>query len=475
MRWSEFALISPDIWRKQLLDYGTLGPAYKYGGAFTGEELQIIDKKLDRYMARKAERGEMTHLLIDRFRFDSFAPDSDEAGSNLLTRFGHDVYLFFMITPPEALVERAWKRGLELGRYKAVDDTLAHGIDAYAGMPRLIFTWAKRSDKRVQFELLDNSVAAGERPRTVAFGWNRVLNVLDVKCMLDIERFRRVNVDATSPGRRSIADADAPAAGAQRGLPAAMPRAFSRGQFRGSGHGPDLSRVRVGRAGLVRSRRARSGDRQRGDARRPRRRRAFGARPRRCRRRTAPLPRSPAPGDRRWATAGRVGPDRERRARACSGTMSIEHCDWRRHRGAGRRSDGPGSTDRVRGREPAVRAVYDDIRATRKTDYINNFWKVLAHDPAMLARTWAQVKEVMGAGALDPLVKELIYIAVSVTNNCEYCIHSHAAAARSEGNDAADVRRAHCGDGARQCDQSPGERLPDRCRRAVRRRRSRPA
>jgi hypothetical protein len=107
--------------------------------------LQIVDKKLDRYMAMKAERGEMTHLLIDRFRFDSFAPDSDEAGSNLLTRFGHDVYLFFMITPPEALVERAWKRGLELGRYKAVDDTLAHGIDAYAGMPRLIFTWAKRA------------------------------------------------------------------------------------------------------------------------------------------------------------------------------------------------------------------------------------------------------------------------------------------------------------------------------------------
>jgi hypothetical protein len=96
-------------------------------------------------------------------------------------------------------VERAWKRGLEIGRYKAVDDTLAHGVEAYAGMPRLVFTWAKRSDKRVQFEMLDNSVAAGERPRTVAFGRNRVLNVLDVRCMLDIERFRRVNVDATSP------------------------------------------------------------------------------------------------------------------------------------------------------------------------------------------------------------------------------------------------------------------------------------
>jgi hypothetical protein len=199
VQWSEFAIISPDIWRKQLLDYGTLGASYKYGGPFTGEELSIIDHKLDAYMARKAERGDMTHLLIDRFRFDSFAPDSDEAGSNLLTRFGHDVYLFFMITPPEMLVERAWNRGLEVGRYKAVDDTLAHGIVAYSGMPSLLFTWAKRDDKRVQFELLDNSVRAGERPRTVGFGSNRTLNVLDVRCMLDVERYRRVNVDATSP------------------------------------------------------------------------------------------------------------------------------------------------------------------------------------------------------------------------------------------------------------------------------------
>ena len=81
----------------------------------------------------------------------------------------------------------------------------------------------------------------------------------------------------------------------------------------------------------------------------------------------------------------------------------------------------------------AVRAVYDDIRATRKTDFINNFWKALANDPATLARTWTNVKEVMGEGVLDPLVKELIYVAVSVTNNCEYCIHSHAAAARAKG------------------------------------------
>jgi hypothetical protein len=199
VRWDEFALISPDIWRKQLLDYGELGPAYKYGGAFTGDEVRIIDQKLDRYMARKAARGDMSHLLIDRFRFDSFAPDSDEAGSNLLTRFGHVVYLFFMITPPESLVERAWNRGLEFGRYKAVDDTLAHSVDAYSGIPQLFFTWIRRGDKRLHFEFLDNSVPLGQRPRTVAFGSNEVLNVLDVKCMLDVERFRKVNIDATSP------------------------------------------------------------------------------------------------------------------------------------------------------------------------------------------------------------------------------------------------------------------------------------
>ncbi|HWG70567.1 MAG TPA: hypothetical protein VN692_14230 [Steroidobacteraceae bacterium] len=199
VNWSDFALISPDIWRKQLLDYGSLGAAYKYAGAFTAEELRIIDRKLDRYMARKHERGDMTHLLIDRFRFDSFAPDSDEAGSNLLTRFGQTVYLFFVMTPPESLVERAWKRGLEVGRYKAVDDTLAHALDAYAGIPDFFFTWVRRRDKRIRFEFLDNTVRLGERPRTVAFGDNDRLNVLDVRGMLDIERYGRVNVDASGP------------------------------------------------------------------------------------------------------------------------------------------------------------------------------------------------------------------------------------------------------------------------------------
>ena len=80
-----------------------------------------------------------------------------------------------------------------------------------------------------------------------------------------------------------------------------------------------------------------------------------------------------------------------------------------------------------------VRAIYDDIMATRKTDWINNFWKALANDPATLRRTWESIKQIMAPGALDPLTKEMIYIAVSVTNQCPYCIASHTASARNKG------------------------------------------
>ena len=83
---------------------------------------------------------------------------------------------------------------------------------------------------------------------------------------------------------------------------------------------------------------------------------------------------------------------------------------------------------------PKVKAVFDDIRATRKSDFINNFWRALANQPKLLERTWASVKQVMvEPGALDPLTKELIYIAVSATNSCSYCVHSHTAAARAKG------------------------------------------
>ena len=83
---------------------------------------------------------------------------------------------------------------------------------------------------------------------------------------------------------------------------------------------------------------------------------------------------------------------------------------------------------------PEVKAVFDDIRATRKSDFVNNFWRALANQPRVLERTWASVKQVMTEpGALDPLTKELVYIAVSAANSCTYCVHSHTAAARAKG------------------------------------------
>jgi AhpD family alkylhydroperoxidase len=91
-------------------------------------------------------------------------------------------------------------------------------------------------------------------------------------------------------------------------------------------------------------------------------------------------------------------------------------------------------TDAEVSANPRIQAVFADIRATRNSDFVNNFWRALANQPDLLERTWSSIKEVMIApGALDPLTKELIYIAVSVTNNCSYCIHSHTAAARTKG------------------------------------------
>ncbi len=201
VKWDEFALISPDIWRKYLLDYDSLGEASRYAGTLTGHEVAIIDKKLDRYMAEKGELGRMSHLLIDRFRFDSFSSDPDvEDGSRLLTRFGDIVYMYFMITPPEATVERAWKRGQQFGRYKAVDDLLDHNVEAYNGMPRLFFTWAMRRDKQVHYEFLDNSVAEGTTPRTVAYGLNGDMNILDIRVLIAVDRYARINIAARSPG-----------------------------------------------------------------------------------------------------------------------------------------------------------------------------------------------------------------------------------------------------------------------------------
>jgi len=198
--WEDFALISPDYWRKYLLEYDSLGDDYKYGAMLTGRELEIIDKKLDRYMAVKASSNKMSHLLIDRFRFDSFSVAIDStADSRLLSRFGDQVYLFFMVTQPAETVLRAFERGKKTGRYKAVDDLLFHNVEAFTGMPSLFLSWVNSRDKQVHFEFLDNDVPEGSLPRTAAFGCNNILVVLDVALLLNIDQYRKVNVAARGP------------------------------------------------------------------------------------------------------------------------------------------------------------------------------------------------------------------------------------------------------------------------------------
>ena len=92
---------------------------------------------------------------------------------------------------------------------------------------------------------------------------------------------------------------------------------------------------------------------------------------------------------------------------------------------------------------PEVRAVFDDIKSSRKVDDVNNFWKYLANEPRMLRHTWESLKSIMGPGALDPLTKELVYVAISITNNCDYCMASHTAAARAKGATDAQINELY--------------------------------
>ena len=196
-----FGTISPDIWRRMLIDYDALGSVHKYAGRFSSHEVNIIDNKLDHYIRAKADsRQSIPHLMVDRFRFDSFASEKiTRVLHRTYVRYIDTMYMYFVVTPPEATVERGWERGQVRGRYKAVEDFLGHCIEAYAGMPKLLFKWTSHKTPAYFFEFLDNSVPKGTYPLLIARGTQGKMQIYQLRSLIDIERYQRINVLATRP------------------------------------------------------------------------------------------------------------------------------------------------------------------------------------------------------------------------------------------------------------------------------------
>lgn len=196
-----YATISPDVWRRLLLDYESLGPARKYAGHLTSRELMVIDGKLDRYIRDQANRaGAIPHLLVDRFRFDSFT--AEKVGRVLhdtYARYVATMYMYFIVTPPEETVERGWRRALERGRYKAVEDFLAHGVEASRGMPKILFKWLASPRPDYRYVFLDNRVPKGTFPKTIASGDRNGMVIHDPVALVDVERYQKVDIHARSP------------------------------------------------------------------------------------------------------------------------------------------------------------------------------------------------------------------------------------------------------------------------------------
>lgn len=203
-----YATISPDIWRRMLIDYDALGESYKYAGRFTSHEVNIIDTRLDHYIRARAEqRKSIPHLMVDRFRFDSF--ESEKVARvlhNTYVRYIDTMYMYFIVAPPAATVERGWERGLVRGRYKAVPDFLGHCIEAYAGMPKLLFKWLANERPRYFYEFLDNSVAKGTYPELIARGTQGKMQIYLPAAFIDIERFQRINLQASAPEQVTLSE-----------------------------------------------------------------------------------------------------------------------------------------------------------------------------------------------------------------------------------------------------------------------------
>ena len=196
-----YGTISPDIWRRLLLDYDSLGDSYKYAGRLTSYEVIIIDAKLDHYIRGKAQHRDATpHLVVDRFRFDSFTSEKiARILHNTYAKYTDTMYMFFVVTPPQATVERGWERGLIRGRYKSVEDFLGHCVEAYAGMPKLLFKWLAYKKPTFKFEFLDNSVGLGTYPTSIARGTQSKMDIFNPISFIDIERYQKINIMAGSP------------------------------------------------------------------------------------------------------------------------------------------------------------------------------------------------------------------------------------------------------------------------------------
>ena len=196
-----YCTISPDIWRRLILKYETLGPDYKYAGRLTSNEVSIIDRKLDTYIRQQAESNQsIPHIMVDRFRFDSF--NAKQVGKILAGTYAqhvHTMHMYFVITPPEETVVRGWYRGLERGRYKAVEDFLGHSVEAYWGMPRLFFKWLANASPLYQYQFVDNAVPKGETPKMVAWGNQHDMHIVDPINLINIERYQKINIYAQQP------------------------------------------------------------------------------------------------------------------------------------------------------------------------------------------------------------------------------------------------------------------------------------
>ena len=197
---SLYGIISPDIWRRQLLDYDSLGPHYKYSGRFTSNEVNIIDSKLDRYIRRTGLQNQtIPNILVDRFRFDSFSTEQvQKVLHGTYAKYAHTMYMYFVITPPEETVERGWLRGQQRGRYKSVEDFLGHSVEAYQGIPKLIFKWLAHTRPRYEFTFFDNTVPKGQFPATSVTGNQKGMQVFDPMVFINIERYQKINIYARS-------------------------------------------------------------------------------------------------------------------------------------------------------------------------------------------------------------------------------------------------------------------------------------